>query len=104
MLETLRKGLLKKGVLTKNYPAEPHRPAAGYHGIPVVETPVCKLCGKCAIACPTKAIAVDARVEVSLGRCIFCAACVDACPRGAMRMGGDFELASRTDENLKVVY
>ena len=104
MLKMLKLGIFKKGIATKNYPAEPYLPVAGSMGEPSVEPTLCDLCGACAAACPSDAIVVAGNVEISLGRCVFCGACCDACPKNAMKMTGEFELASRSKENLKVTY
>jgi len=104
MLKMLKLGIFKKGIATKNYPAEPYLPPAGSMGEPSVEMALCDLCGACAAACPANAISVAGSVEISLGQCVFCEACCDACPKQAMRMTGEFELASKSKENLKVTY
>ena len=104
MLKMLKLGIWKKGIATKNYPAEPYRPPAGSLGEPTVDMARCDRCGACANACPTNAIFVAGSVEISLGRCVFCGACRDACPKQAITMTGEFELASRTQEALKVTY
>ena len=104
MLKMLKLGIFKKGIATKNYPAEPYQPPVGSMGEPSVDMTLCDLCGACADACPTNAICVAGNVEISLGRCVFCGACCDACPKRAMRMTTGFELASRSKENLKVTY
>ena len=104
MLKMLKLGFLKKGIATKNYPAEPYRPPAGSMGEPVVEIKKCDRCGACATACPANAIMVTDGVEISLDRCVFCAACASACPKNAITITGAFELASRSRETLKVIY
>ena len=38
MLKMLKLGIFKKGIATKNYPAEPYLPPAGSMGEPSVET------------------------------------------------------------------
>ena len=104
MLKILKLGIFKKGIATKNYPAEPYLPADGSMGEPVVEIALCDLCGACAAACPSGAISVAGSVEISLGRCVFCGACRDACPKHAIRMTGAFELSTRSKDKLKVTY
>jgi Ni,Fe-hydrogenase III small subunit len=47
------------------------------------------------------------RVEVTgptidLGRCLFCTDCVEACPHGALSFSGDWRLATRARDDLKV--
>ncbi len=37
-----------------------------------------------------------------MGRCLFCVECVQACPEGAVEFTGDYRLAARTRDDLKV--
>ena len=104
MLKMLKLGILKKGIATKNYPAEPYRPPAGSMGEPTVDMARCDRCGACAAACPTDAIIISGSVEIALGKCVFCGACAAACPRDAIKMTGEFELAAKSQEALKVTY
>ena len=104
MLKMLKLGIWKKGIATKNYPAEPYRPPAGSLGEPTVVMARCDRCGACADACPSNAIVVSGSVEISLGKCVFCGACAAACPRMAIAMTGEFELAAKSQETLKVTY
>jgi formate hydrogenlyase subunit 6/NADH:ubiquinone oxidoreductase subunit I len=104
VLRMLKQGILKKGIVTKNYPAEPFSPEEGYLGMPEVDASLCNKCGECAKACPSGAIRVMGRVEISLDRCIFCAACQTACPVNAVRMTSKYEMASRSVEDMKVTY
>ena len=104
MLRMLKQGILKKGIVTKNYPAEPYRPTEGYLGMPTVNASLCNKCGECAKVCPSCAIKVTGKVEISLDRCIFCAACQAACPVSAVRMTPEYELASRSVKDMKVTY
>jgi len=61
------------------------------HFMPRVELQACKYCGKCAEACPMKAMAVSGEGEAKQHihrqeRCIGCGLCVVACPNGALAM------------------
>lgn len=53
---------------------------------PVVEvdTEKCKLCGKCARVCPSKAITLDSKLHINTDLCIKCCACVKFCPAKAL--------------------
>jgi formate hydrogenlyase subunit 6/NADH:ubiquinone oxidoreductase subunit I len=104
MFEFLKLGLMKKGVLTKEYPREECAVHTAFMGLPIIDATKCDRCSRCIAACPTSAISlVPDGVEVSTARCIFCAACADACPN-CIRMGHEFELAAKNKEHLKVVY
>lgn len=49
-----------------------------------VSSDSCCLCGKCAQACPTDAIAICAgKLTTDLSKCMLCMACVHACPNHA---------------------
>jgi ech hydrogenase subunit F len=102
MFKMLKQGILKKGIVTKNYPAEHFEPAEGYMGMPSVDPGRCDLCGECAKACPSGAVRVSDKVEISPCRCVFCAACRDVCPKKAIAMTDEYELAFRPEAGMKV--
>jgi len=56
-------------------------PAGGV--APLTREAVCTLCGNCATACPTGAVAVEGAVRTDAGACILCCACVKNCPTAA---------------------
>jgi formate hydrogenlyase subunit 6/NADH:ubiquinone oxidoreductase subunit I len=100
----LKLGVLKRGVQTKMYPQEKVELYDAFMGLPVVDMSKCDHCGRCEAVCPVQAITVRPEgLEISLERCIFCSACADSCP-GAIHMSREFELASKSREQLKVVY
>ena len=104
MFKFLKLGVLKRGVQTKRYPQEKVELYDAFMGLPVVDMGKCDRCERCAEVCPTQAITLlPEGLEISLERCIFCSACADSCPK-AIHMGKEFELASRSREQLKVVY
>lgn len=99
MLKLLEKSL-RTGNVTTAYPQESDVPADGFRGLPEQDRSQCSQCGKCAVVCPTKAIQqsqsnwmIDAR------QCIFCGFCEDACANHAIRLGKQYELATRSADN-----
>ena len=99
MFEVLKSGILKKGVVTINYPAEPSRAPEKFLGMPAIDKSKCDNCKKCIDVCPTGAI--NDRMNLSLGRCIFCGACAEACPT-AIKMTGEYELASKVKPDFDI--
>jgi ferredoxin len=57
-------------------------------GRPVIDANLCRLCGRCAEACPPKAIAMDAARKayprIDRARCIRCFCCQEMCPHRAI--------------------
>lgn len=104
MLKFLKLGLMKKGVLTKEYPYEECVLHSAFMGLPVVDLASCDRCDRCTAVCPTGAMTlVPSGVAVDAGRCLFCGACADACPK-CVHMGHAFELAVKDKGALQVVY
>ena len=101
MLRTIERGVLKKGVVTSNYPKEGYVPYDGHQGMPAIDPGRCRLHRTCAMVCPTGAIIAEGgSMRVDLGACIFCGECSRSCPEGAISITKGFELASRTREGL----
>jgi len=50
---------------------------------PETDSDTCIMCGACAQACPTGAVALSAKVNTVKGLCTRCTACVKSCPTGA---------------------
>jgi Ni,Fe-hydrogenase III small subunit/ferredoxin len=93
---------LKQGHRTIAYPGQEPILPDRFRGLPAVDASKCPDgCEACAAACPTSAITVaPPRVRIDLGRCLFCSDCVAACPEGAIRYTQDFQLATRSREDL----
>ena len=71
---------------TTKFPKEPHVPAEGFRGKPVVDDHNCVGCETCANVCPSQAITFrdDKEKKVRLitrnyGKCIFCGQCEAHC-------------------------
>ncbi|HNX27337.1 MAG TPA: 4Fe-4S binding protein [Phycisphaerae bacterium] len=96
---------LQQGHRTMKYPDGP-APALSdrFRGRPAVDANICQNgCRLCLEACPTDAIKIsDNEVNIDLGRCLFCGECAKACPAGAIRLTGDYRLAVRNREDLKI--
>jgi formate hydrogenlyase subunit 6/NADH:ubiquinone oxidoreductase subunit I len=104
-MKVLKLGVLKKGIVTKDFPRAPFEPFDGALGAPAVDPRLCACHGACDKACPTGAITVGpGRLTIDLGRCILCGNCARTCPSGAMIMTKDYHLAARTREGMVRTY
>ncbi len=76
---------------------------------------VCTGCGDCGQVCPANAIKMDGKVsedgstkvasfEIDFAKCVFCGICVEICPVESIVHTADYELASTSKENMKVVF
>lgn len=75
--------ILKTGIITQRdlFPML----ADDANGLPTVTASSCDGCGRCAGACPTKAISVVGNaITLDRGRCIGCNACIEACTSGTL--------------------
>lgn len=103
MFNIIRK-TLKYGVVTVDYPAKPLKNSF-ITGRPEVDGEKCSGCGQCILRCPVSAISKDesgsGNIGFNLDECIFCSLCEDVCPAEAIKMTTDFELASRSREELR---
>ena len=95
---------LRRGPLTRPYPAEPPPLPPSVRGLPELDTARCDASADCVDACPTDAITVaEGTWTLDVGRCVFCGDCVRACPRDALRLGSRVELAARERADLLIV-
>lgn len=100
---------IETGIVTNSFPAVIADPPDGFRGKPVIDYTRCTACDKCAEACPTTAITVEAKAGITesnqkiltlnYGDCIFCGECEAACPE-AIRLTEDFQLATTEKSEL----
>ncbi|MBN1688064.1 MAG: NADH-quinone oxidoreductase subunit NuoB [Candidatus Omnitrophica bacterium] len=106
MFRILKKNM-ETGKVTLPRTALTAKAPEGFLGAPEVDPAKCTGCGKCVIACPTKALTmVDRSAEdkrfchLSYGDCIFCGLCGPVCSHQAISFKGKFNLAVRTKKEL----
>ncbi len=104
MLEILKK-TLKTGTQTTKYPYKAEIAPAGFRGKPQLVSDKCTYCGDCAIACPPRVIWLEETngekvLTLSYCGCIFCGRCEEVCRYDAVKMTGEYELASKTKDDL----
>ncbi len=104
MLEILKK-TLKTGCQTTNYPQIPDIAPQGFRGKPELISDKCIFCGECAAVCPPGVIWLtekdgEKKLTLSYCGCIFCGRCEEVCQYEAVKLTGEYELASKTKEDL----
>ncbi|TAK31329.1 MAG: 4Fe-4S dicluster domain-containing protein [Chloroflexota bacterium] len=105
MLNILRTSL-QTGRVTTAYPEKPEDRAC--RGRPSIDPERCDCTGACASVCPSEAITLGQtaqhawRWQLDLARCVYCGLCAEVCPNGALIMTNEFELATRTRDDLIV--
>jgi Ni,Fe-hydrogenase III small subunit/formate hydrogenlyase subunit 6/NADH:ubiquinone oxidoreductase subunit I len=108
MLTVLR-AALRAGRVTTTYPAAPSLPPPAFRGAPAIDPGRCDCSAACVDVCPSNAISLTERADrgmdwtLDLAPCVFCGLCADACPTGAISMTGEYELATRTREDLLTI-
>jgi formate hydrogenlyase subunit 6/NADH:ubiquinone oxidoreductase subunit I len=104
MFEILKK-TLKTGTVTRDYPKKPDIAPVGFRGKPQLLSDKCTYCGECAAVCPPGVIWLEEgsgrkTLTLSYCGCIFCGRCEEACPYGAIKLMQEYELASKTKDDL----
>jgi hydrogenase-4 component H len=104
MLDILKK-TLETGSQTTKYPAIPDAAPLGFRGKPELMSDKCNYCGKCVAVCPPGVIGLAEDrggkiLTLSYCGCIFCGRCEEACPEDAIKLTQEYELASKTKEDL----
>ena len=104
MLEILKRRL-RAGTATTDYPAKPNVVPVGFRGKPQLSGDKCTYCGECVKACPPGVILLaedsgEKILTLSCGGCIFCGRCEEVCPYGAIKLTQEYELASKTKDDL----
>ncbi len=96
---------LRTGTVTTKYPDKPDIAPEGFRGKPEFLQEKCTFCGECAGVCPSGVIRHteekgEETITLSLYGCIFCGRCEEACQYGAIRLTQEYELASKTKDDL----
>ena len=96
---------MKTGTVTIKYPQIPDISPVGFRGKPEIISDRCTFCGKCVSACPPDVIRIreengERSLTVSYCGCIFCGRCEEVCPHAAIKLTQEYELASKTKDDL----
>jgi hydrogenase-4 component H len=104
MLEIIKK-TLQTGCQTIKYPQVPDFAPQGFRGKPELIPEKCTYCGNCVKVCPPGVIWLTEKsgektLSLSCCGCIFCGRCEEVCQTGAIKLTQEFELTSKTKEDL----
>src|SRR5689334_2269378 len=108
MLTVLR-AALRSGRVTTSYPALPNVPPPTVRGAPTIDPTRCDCSAECVGVCPADAITLVDEPDggrtwrLDLAPCVFCGLCAEACPAGAIMMSHEFELATRSRDDLLTI-
>ncbi len=102
MFDILKK-TLKTGTVTTDYHEKANHAPSGFRGKPEILHDRCTSCGKCVAACPSNVIRLgDGKLSLSDFGCIFCGRCEEVCPDGAIKLTQEYELASKTKDEIEI--
>jgi formate hydrogenlyase subunit 6/NADH:ubiquinone oxidoreductase subunit I len=95
----------KRGIVTTSYPEVPEAAPQAFRGQVQLDSGRCTGDGACARVCPSNAIVVEATEDgwvwmLDDARCVFCGLCEEVCPEQAILISNEFELATRTSDDL----
>jgi Ni,Fe-hydrogenase III small subunit/ferredoxin len=89
---------------TSSYPKTAPKVSDRFRGLPIIDATKCDDgCRACAEACPTGAIAaIDEKMQLDLGKCLFCVDCTQSCPTGAVTYQPEYRLATSRRDDLVI--
>jgi hydrogenase-4 component H len=97
--------MLKRGIVTTNYPEVAEPAPEAFRGQVLLDSGRCTGDGACARVCPSDAIVVTENADgwvwtLDDARCVFCGLCQEVCPEQAISISNEFELATRSKDDL----
>jgi len=107
MLPEALKNMFEKPA-TEGYPANRGDVFPNMRGKLNFEADKCVGCKLCSRDCPTGALTIEKigdkqfKAVLRLDKCIYCGQCADSCNKSALSCTHEFELASLSQEDLKV--
>ena len=84
---------IRRGPVTRRYPAVPAKEYAATRGHLEFTIDDCIFCGLCRMHCPSQALEVskpDLTWQIDRFRCIICGACVEYCPKDCLAIRTDY--------------
>ena len=97
------KARMFQGYRTGTFPRKPPVLPDRFAGRPAWNAELCSRCGKCAEACPVKAVSLaDDRITLDTGKCIFCRDCEEVCSAKALTLTQEYRMGAMTRSQLLV--